>query len=156
MNDAITNLTTEQHRNTAAALFNYTWELIESPDKKQDTIDEMINVAHASCFHWLKAGNPVNQARGHWLISRVYSIVNRIESATYHGERCLDICLKHHLGAFDLGFAYESIARVANTEGSLAESNRYITLGIDIAHDIEIESDRDYLIAELEKIKAGR
>lgn len=68
MNDAITNLTTEQHRNTAAALFNYTWELIESPDKKQDTIDEMINVAHASCFHWLKAGNPVNQARGHWLI----------------------------------------------------------------------------------------
>lgn len=152
MNKAVTNLTIEQQRNTAASLFNHTWDLIECPDKNQDTIDEMINAAHASCFHWLRSGKPVNQSRGHWQISRVYSLVSRIEPAEYHAKRCLDLCQEHQLGAFDLGFAYESLARVANVGGSSIESKRYIRLGLEVAQEIESESDREYLITELEKI----
>jgi len=41
----------------------------------------MIHAAHASRFHWGEIGKPINLGRGEWQISRVYSVLNRPESA---------------------------------------------------------------------------
>ena len=52
-------------------LFNHTWSLIDLKQRTPDQIDEMIHSAYASSYHWLRGGEPANQARGHWQIPRL-------------------------------------------------------------------------------------
>lgn len=40
------------HRNLAAQCFNQAWEYIEKADRAAEETEEMINIAHASCYHW--------------------------------------------------------------------------------------------------------
>ena len=80
------------HRKIAATLFNQTWDLIEKT-RNSDENDLMISVSQASLFHWRFAGGgDLELSRGHWIISRVYSILSMPESAIYHGNKCLRIC----------------------------------------------------------------
>jgi len=58
-----------EHRKMAIELFNHTWSLIDLKQRTPDQIDEMIRSAYASSYHWLRGGEPANQARGHWQIS---------------------------------------------------------------------------------------
>ena len=61
----------EWHRKQAIDLFNFTWTLIDKPDRTSDD-DLMINVTHASRYHWGIAGDVVNYLRSDWQIARVY------------------------------------------------------------------------------------
>jgi hypothetical protein len=66
----------EMHRKIAATLFNQTWDLIEKT-RNSDENDLMISVSQASLFHWrLTGGGVLELSRGHWIISRVYSILS--------------------------------------------------------------------------------
>ena len=62
---------------SAVDLFNYTWTLIEKADRTPAEIDEMIHAAHASRYHWSKAGTTVNLGRGEWQVARVYAVLGR-------------------------------------------------------------------------------
>ena len=74
-------------RALAVGLFNYTWTLLENPNRSREQDDEMIHAAHASRYHWGEVGEAVNLARGEWLCSRVYSILGRAEPALWHARR---------------------------------------------------------------------
>jgi hypothetical protein len=97
-----TPLDKEVHRRLATDLFNFTWTLMEKETRTPMEDNEMIHSAHASRLHWGIAGTWVHFARGEWQISRVYSILQRFESALYHAQRCVDHCAENELGAFDL------------------------------------------------------
>ena len=56
-------------------------------------------------------GEPVHWARGEWQCARVYAVLGRAEPALHHAGRCLELATQHDLGPFDLGAAYEAIAR---------------------------------------------
>lgn len=153
MNETNDVLNPELQKKTAASLFNHTWELLDLPNRTIEQIDEMINAAHASCYHWLAVGEPINQARGHWQISRVYSIANRSEPANYHAQRCLELCNRYDLGAFDTGFAYEALARAALISMNKSDVEEFVKHGLNVANDIESESDKEYLVGELTSIR---
>src|SRR6202008_682072 len=78
-------------RALAVGLFNYTWTLLENPNRSPEQDDEMLHAAHASRYHWGEVGEKVNLARGEWQVSRVYSVLGRGEPALYHARRCLEI-----------------------------------------------------------------
>jgi len=46
-------------------------------------------------------------------VSRVYAVLGRAEPARHHAQRVLDVCLENGIGDWDLGFAYEALARAA-------------------------------------------
>lgn len=138
-----------QHRKIAVALFNFTWSLLDKPERTAAEIDSMINAAHASCHHWSRCGTPINQARGHWQISRVYSVLNRAEPALFHARRCLDICRENKIGDFDLAFAYEALARGFAVAGQREECARQLELARQAAADIKEEGDRKLLESDL-------
>lgn len=140
------------HRRIAVDLFNFVWSLLDQPKRTTDEIDAMINAAHASCYHWSQCGEPVNQARGHWQISRIYSVLNRSEPALYHAQRCLDICTQHGIGDFDLAFAYEALARGSAVAGNKADTGRYIGLARQAAEQITEADDRKLLETDLATI----
>jgi hypothetical protein len=95
-------------RALAVGLFNYTWTLLEHPDRTPDQDDEMLHAAHASRYHW---GEPVNLSRGEWQVARVYCVLGRAEPALFHARRCVALNeAKDAREDWELGSAYEAMA----------------------------------------------
>jgi hypothetical protein len=145
----------ENHKNTAIELFNLTWELMDKQNRSQADIDRMINAAHASRYHWEIVGQAVNLARGEWLISRVYALLNRSEPCLYHASRCLEITLENDLIDFDLAFAYEAMARATHISGNEVQSAKYLTLAENAGAQIQDANDQKYFFSELQTIHPG-
>lgn len=139
----------ESHKHFAVNCFNQTWDLIEKEDRSQGETDQMIHAAHASRYHWEFVGEAVNLARGEWLISRVYAILNRVEPCLYHAGRCLKITLSNELKDFDLAFAYEAMARACDLAEDEVESAKFFALAKDAGVEIADKNDRKYFFSEL-------
>jgi hypothetical protein len=140
------------HKKLGIELFNKTWDLIDKEEKTQEEIDRMIHSAHASRYHWEFPGEPVNFARGEWQISRVYALVNRAEPCLYHAKRCLQITQDNDLKDFDLGFAYEAMARAYAIAGDKEETAKYLSMAETAAEQIAKDGDREYFMSELKSI----
>src|SRR5690242_20396146 len=110
-----------QDRQLGVDLFNTTWSLIQS--REDDAL--MVHAAHASAYHWAVAPEcaPANRARSEWQLARVYALVGRAEPALHHAHECLRWCEEHELGDWDLGFAYEAIARARKVAGESYEAD---------------------------------
>ncbi len=137
------------HKKFGIDLFNYTWDLMDKPSRTRLEDDEMMHAAHASRYHWSKAGTPINLARGEWQISRVYTVLGRSEPARYHAQRCLDICLEHGYGDFDLAYAYEALARASKVSGDAASLAKYTALARAAAENIADAGDREHFDEDL-------
>jgi hypothetical protein len=133
-------------------LFNYVWELMEKPNRTQDEADLMIHAAHASRYHWSKAGTAVNFARGDWQISRVYALVGRSEPALYHAQRCLELCQANGIGDFDLAYAYEALARSYKVAGDEENRQKYLELAKEATKMVAEEDDRQLVESDLASI----
>ena len=142
----------EWHKRAAITLFNLVWSLLDKKDRTKQEDDKMVHAVHASRFHWGEIGTPVEFERGEWQISRVYSVLNRPQSALYHAERCLDICKENNIGDFDIAFAYEAMAFAYKVLGNEKLKTEFKKKGIHSLEDIKDKGDRDYAESELNKI----
>ena len=149
MSGAISDLDPETRRAAAAAAFNDTWALLERTDRSPAEDDLMIDAAHASRFLWESVGGPTQHARGEWQVSRVYAVLGRAEPALHHARRSLEICEANAIGGFDLGFAYEALARASAVAGDSAEADRYGALARESAARVEDDEDRRVLLDDL-------
>ncbi len=142
----------QPERELAARLFNRVWELLAAADRSPDTEAAMVHTAHASCFHWLQVGEPVNAARGEWQCSRVYAVLGRAEPARYHARRSLDICRRAGIGDFDLAFAYEALARAAAVAGDDPEAERRAGQARAASAQIAAAEDREVVLSDLDNL----
>ncbi|WDL96437.1 hypothetical protein [Alicyclobacillus sp. ALC3] len=142
----------EVHKKLAVDLFNLTWDLIEKINRSEIDNGEMVNAAHASRFHWGLVGSPLNLARGEWQISRVYSVLGRSEPSLFHAKKSLEICLDSQLGDFDLGFAYEAMARAYAVQGDSMQRDQNIRLAKYAADRIGKEDDRTWLLKNVDTV----
>lgn len=136
----------------AKNLFNETWDLMEKANRTEAEDRMMLHKTHTSCYLWQSAGKPVNNARGEWQVSRVYSVLKMGVPALLHGKASLDICLENGITGLDLAFGYEAAARAYALLGDAEASGRMQVLGIDAAGQIESEGDRKYALGELQSI----
>ncbi len=142
----------EGHKKFAVDSFNLVWTLLDKEDRTLQEDDEMVHAAHASRFHWGKIGTALNFARGEWQISRVYSVLNKPQSALYHAKRCLTLCTENKLGDFDLAFAHEAMARSHAVAGEQAGCDEHIQLARQAGERVEDKDSREYLLGDLETI----
>ncbi len=142
----------ESHKKFAVDSFNLVWNLLDKEDRTPQDDDKMIHAAHASRFHWGEIGTALNFARGEWQISRVYSVLNRPQSALYHAQGCLALCTENDLGDFDLAFAHEAMARAHAVAGEKADCDKHIQLARQAGERVEDKDSRDYLLGDLETI----
>ncbi len=142
---------TEWHKKQAKSLFNGTWDMIEKKDRSRRDDIEMIHMAHASRYHWGQVGGAVEAARGEWLISRVYAILNMGAPALLHGEESLKLCQENNIGDFDLAFGYEAVAR-AYSVMDRRECDIYKDKALDAANKIEKKKNREYTLSEINSI----
>jgi hypothetical protein len=128
------------------------WDLLEKPDRSERETELMIHAAHASRFLWEEPGEPVNHARGEWQVSRAYAVAGRGAEAAHHAQLCLDICESAGIGGFDLGYAYEALARAASVAGMRDDAGRFAELGRAAAETVADAQDRAALEADLDGI----
>ncbi|MCU1659872.1 MAG: HTH-type transcriptional regulator hmrR [Pseudonocardiales bacterium] len=145
-------LDAEGERALGKSLFNGVWTLMEQDDRTPDDDDRMLNMAHASRYHWGQAPLPATLARGEWLCSRVYAVLGRAEPAQYHGQRMLDICSRDGIRDWDLAFAYEALARASAVAGDAAGARAFTEQALAAAEDIAEDDDRELLLGDLESI----
>jgi hypothetical protein len=131
-----------EERERGVALFNRTWELIES--RADD--DRMLHMAHAQRYHWGEAPEcgPDNIARGEWLVSRVYCILGRGEPALFHAERCLAACEGAGLADWDLAYAYEALARASTVAGDAERAASWRVRAEAAGNEIADPEDREH------------
>jgi len=139
-------------RELAATLFNRVWTLLEQEERTEAEDAEMLHAAHASCYHWMAIGKPVNRARGEWQCSRVYATLGQPEAAMFHARKVLEICEREGIEGFDLAFAYEGLARAAAVAGAADEARRWAELARGAAAEIIDDGDRELVLGDLETI----
>ena len=149
MEETTRHTITEFHRKMAAELFNKVWSLIEKPDRTVEEDDTMVHVAHASRYHWEQVQAPATLARGEWQIARVYTLLNRPESAQYHARRCLERCEAEGLGDWDIAFAQEAVARAAACAGNKAGFAHHFQLANELGNQIVEEEERTHFFQDL-------
>ena len=133
-------------RALAVGLFNYTWTLLENPDRTQEQDDEMLHAAHASRYHWGEIGEAVNLSRGEWQVARVYSVLGRGEPALYHARRCVEINeANDDREDWELGSAYEAMARASAVAGDQAGRDEWKARAVEELAKIKDDEDRHVL-----------
>ncbi len=106
------------HRWFSADFFNRTWGYLDKADRTCEDDQAMLSLAHASLAHWLQRedATPQNLSVGHWLLSRVYAVLELGEPAHRYGV----LSLRNAEGepAFYRAYAHEAIARAARVGGN--------------------------------------
>jgi hypothetical protein len=136
----------------AKKLFNETWDLLDKQDRTAEENALMLHKAHTSCFLWRSANNSVNNARGEWQVSRVYSVLGYGQPALLHAIRSLDICLENSIGDFDLAFGYEAVARAYSVTGDQEKMKEYKELAVSACDNISEDGDKSYALSEVNGI----
>lgn len=139
----------EAHKHFAVALNNLTWSLLEKKERVDEDNDLMVHAAHASMYHWSIVGAPENKARGEWLVSRVYSVLQSGDPAVHHALASLDICTDHKLTGFDIAYAYEACARAYAASGDMSQCHKYSALALEYGEKIETEGNRSLFFSDL-------
>lgn len=141
------------HRALAISLNQRVWALLEKEERTVSENDEMIHVAHASLWHWLQAGGPVQQQRGEWLIGRVYVVLGLADSAIRHANRTNDLTDKHSadLQDFDHAYAFELLARALELNND-PEAARTWEKALDLGRQIKGKKDREIFEDDLKAI----
>lgn len=143
------------HRKLGVTLFNATWDFIDKETRTEEEIFEMIDSAHASAYHWSKfeGVTPANFARSCWQISRVYCLANQGDAALLYANRSLEICLQNDLGALDLAFGYESVARAYAVKNMAEARDNNIALAREAAEKITDNEDKNWTLQNINNIK---
>jgi hypothetical protein len=144
------------HKKMAVELFNKTWDILDKKERTQEDVDLLIHAAHASRYHWGVVGTPTHAERGEQQLSHTYAVLGRAEPALYHARRCLDLCIQHSIGDFDIAFAHEAMARSLALAGDDAGAQKHIAEAKRAAQSIKDAGDRDYFLSQLKTVPGYR
>ncbi len=141
------------HRKVGAYLFNQTWSLLDKKRRTAEEDDEMLHAAHASRYHWGRAGTALQRSIGEWQISRVYADLGRSEAALHHARRSLELARRHRLAPFYVAYAYEALARAASLAGQRADRDRFVRAAQRFGSAVRDADDRRMLEEDLGTIR---
>ena len=129
-----------------------TWNLLDNKERNEQDDFRMINFAKASLYHWRKSDKYelVNEQRGQWMLSRVYSCLGKAEEALSYAKETLKITEEQELQDFDLGYAYESMARAYAAFDNKDESIKWLEKAKKAGDLIKDDKDNEYFISDLE------
>ncbi|MBT4283324.1 MAG: hypothetical protein HOD98_08515 [Candidatus Marinimicrobia bacterium] len=139
------------HHYLGVELNQQTWTLLENKKREPQDDNRMIAFAKASLYHWERSSEfqPLNQQRGEWMISHVYSVLGKSENALSHAKKCWNLTESLKLEGFDLAYAYEALARAYGAAGNSIKLNEYFLKAKSSAEKIDEKDNRDLFISDL-------
>lgn len=128
------------HRKVAAECFNRTWDYLEKKNRSPDDDQIMLNLAHASRYHWSLIGKPWNFTTGDWQISRVYSALNQPDLALRFAKKALEISERNNLSE-RLVSAYEGMARAYAVAEKYPSAKEFIDKAREQLRSVGLDAD---------------
>lgn len=116
----------EFHRKMGARCFNRAWELLEKKRRTKEQDREMLQLAHASRYHWGVAGTARNLTVGEWQISRVYVALGEPRLALEYAVASLSRCEKEGLAEIHPP-SLEGMARAYSAAGDAKSARLYLS-----------------------------
>jgi hypothetical protein len=134
--------------------FNQAWDLIEKPNRTEADDRLMVALSQASIFHWLNRPDCTdkNLAVGYWQASRIQALLGNAGEAMRHARTCLEYSAE--LEPFNLGYAYEALARAASLAKDRAALAEYLGRAEPLAEQVPDASNRQLLTADLAQLKS--
>lgn len=129
------------HRYFAVECNNQAWPHVEAAELARDEIDQMIHLAHASCFHWLHAGDLLNHLRAQNLLASAYIKANLPTCAVRHAERCLELSEEagNKQTAFDRAMAHGCAAGAFRLAGKINDAEKHQAIVMDLIKNLDID-----------------
>lgn len=110
----------EAHRHFAIDANNRAWQLAENPDAST-VRDELLNLAHASAFHWQAIGTQVETMRATMLLANVHALLGLGASAQHYAQQMQTFFLAQAtVPDWELAFVYTIHAHACACVGDVA------------------------------------
>ena len=147
-------MTMEEFHNKMARKTNGgVWGVLDNDSPSAEELDKALEMAFASLYHWRQVGKPINIARGEYMVSRVFSHMRNGDMALLYAERTLKLTEEADDKAdFDMGFAYEVLAKAHSVKGDKKNTKKYIEMAQKVIDTLG-EEDKKIAQGELDKVK---
>lgn len=141
------------HPQFSAACFNGAWELIDKVSRTEEEDFLMIDLAHASVWHWKQRPDcePRHLVIGYWQLARIYALVRESNLARRYGLASL--ALAEESDSFNRAFAYEALARAEMVAGNGDAMNRHLGEARRLVLQIADQDEAAWLQRNLETIE---
>ena len=123
----------DYHRLFAMKLTEEVLKLLNKANRTDDDNDLLETSANAIMYHCQKTGEPEEQQRGAWLLSKVYAVLQNAKKALFYAKKCLRITKEHRILKFNLAIAYELMSNALNMNNQPEQAWAYHQLALDIA-----------------------
>jgi len=108
------------HKRFASECNNRAWELTTATRSAADD-REMLDVAHASAWHWGKVGGELNRMRATMLLAEVHALLGMGERALAHADEMRAYFLAQQSPDWEIAFAHAIYAHAAHVAGRASE-----------------------------------
>jgi len=145
-------MTEMTQRDLAVAMFNRTWELIDTADRTAELDREMLTSAAASRALWADIGGPEQLAVGDWQVAHVASLLGHKQialdfaSAAYRRASAADV------PRWLVASTCEGLARAHATAGHHVERDEWVRRARAILTEVDDPDDRDLIESQLATI----
>jgi hypothetical protein len=130
------------HQQLAIDLFNQSWDILLKEDRNRKDEDLLLNMVHASLYHWRQVGQPINILRGEWMLAHVYTLLGHKEAALYHAENVMTLKDEIKPRDWDLAYCYEAMARVMALYADQVAFDKYHEQALKAGKEIADEGAR--------------
>ena len=134
------------HRRFAAGCNNRAWDLSTQVRTPAEDL-EMLNVAHASAWHWGQVGTELNRMRATMLLAEVHALLGMGASALALAEAMRAYFTGRETPDWELAFMHTIYAHAAFAAGRLAEYREAHTQAVAAIGALAREEDRN-LVAQ--------
>ena len=116
------------HKRFAAECNNRAWELTTAARGAPED-REMLDVAHASAWHWGKVGSELNRMRATMLLAEVHALLGMGERALANAEEMRTYFLAHESPDWEIAFAHAIYAHDEPVLHRLSQPSEKIAVG---------------------------
>jgi ATP/maltotriose-dependent transcriptional regulator MalT len=142
----------DAHEHFSKQCFNQAWDLIDQPVRTPEENERMIQLAHASVWHWSERPDCKDKhlSIGYWQLSRIYALVGDGRSAAKYAKLCFEKTPQDD--PFSMGYAYEALARAESVTGNKAQAQKYLSEAKRLANNVSKDNEKQMLVKDLESI----
>jgi hypothetical protein len=143
------------HRRFAAAANNRAWDLtVRTRSRAED--EEMLNVAHASAWHWAKVGSELNRMRATMLLAEVHASLGLGRSALAYAEEMRTYFLGVQSPPWEVAFVHVVHAHAASAAGESEKHRASYGLAVAAIEAVSGEEDRRNLVSTFSHVPKPR
>lgn len=144
----------QAHRFFGVTFNNAIFELAEKEALTEEEKEYIIQLGHASLLHWQNYSETkiVNKQRGQYMIAKAYVAAGEKENALKYAKMCFKTTFENEVEMqdFDIGYAYEMMARTAAMHANKADFEKYHEQATAQMQLISDEGDLKYYKLDLE------